>query len=505
MAVMGLADGLLAGFNAMNHYQRGQKADERAERELGLRDAMWQNNMERQQKADERYADETAYARTRDSKNDEREARRDGLYEEQVRTSIASTKAANVRAASAESRAREEHQWIKELRDKQAFQQENQPVIQMGWQSIAEGKDPGENFWNVVRDKRAGQFNPERYMDAKYANAGKAFVTHVSGLMRDVESGKLDWNSEEGVKRINDPKFLKEMGVLYQEEIKTGIGDIDPKTGKTIQDKELGSIMVTSDGAGAVLGVKVTYDDGSTAMRPVTNNRTAAEDDHPKVISITDLIGTGYKRAVLSRELVNNADSIRTSLGLTPGADVKGYRQAVVKVQADSEKAISQIRRDSMLSSEEKEGAIASEREAVQQQVTGLRDAFGLTPSKPTASEEPAGQQRSSLSQWVSHDPMRQAFLQDAVANGRTLSEQADPAMLDAAYGQWVKRRQDSQTAQSLRAGNSEAPARPEQARPDPRAAEKAALNALVDPFKNTPALNNKPDGLAALQAMYNR
>ncbi|KAL8195922.1 UNVERIFIED_CONTAM: hypothetical protein K2H54_000062 [Gekko kuhli] len=131
---------------------------------------------------------------------------------------------------------------------------------------------------------------------------------------------------------------------LYEEQRRSRLASAmwTPATGKSIKNKELASIMVTQDGAGVVLGVKVTYDDGSTALRPVTNNRTAKGDDEPKVIPIADFIGTGYKRAALSREMMANANNIRTSLGLTPGADVKGYRQAVVKLQADTEKAIGQ-------------------------------------------------------------------------------------------------------------------------------------------------------------------
>ena len=37
MGVQGLADGFLAGFQTMDNYYRGQKADARAEKELGLR------------------------------------------------------------------------------------------------------------------------------------------------------------------------------------------------------------------------------------------------------------------------------------------------------------------------------------------------------------------------------------------------------------------------------------------------------------------------------------
>jgi len=495
MGVSGLAEGFLAGFGAMNHYQRGQKADERAEKVQGLRDAMWQNNLERQRQSDERYADETAYARRQDSKQDEREARRDGLYEEQVRSSIASTKAANARAARADSRAEEEYQWLRDRREKEAYQQEYLPVIQQGWQDIEAGKDPGDLFRKVVSDPKAAQYNPERYMNNAFASAGKTFVNYTGSLMRDAESGKLDWNSEEGVGRINAPELLKAAGILYQEEIKTGIGDVDPATGKTIKNKELGRIMVTPDGAGVVLGLKVTYDDGSTAERPVTNNRTAREDDKPKVIPISDFIGTGYKRAALSREMVANANSIRTSLGLTTGADVKGYRQAIVKLQADTEKAVGQIRRDTMLSQEEKESAIAAEREAATQQERGLRDVFGLEAPAASAGAELSP---SGLTQWVGNDALRREFVQEAGANGKPIAEHAAPAMLDQVYSRWIQLRRDGKTANSLRESPTPTPI----AKQDPRAAEKAALNALVEPFITAPDLTKTPDGLAAYQAM---
>ncbi|MFM4938189.1 hypothetical protein [Aeromonas enteropelogenes] len=489
-----MAEGFLAGFNIMDRYQRGQKEDERLDKAIGLRDAMWQNTLNRQREADERYSDERAYARERDRKQEEREARRDGLYEEQARASIA-------RGARADARAEDEYEWLKAQRDKQAFQEEHMPIFQQGWQDIADGKRVSDAFLEAVSDPRAGQYNPSRYIGdegkARLA-AGKTFVTQVGSLMRDVESGKLDWNSEDGVKRINHPALLGSAGVLYEDEIKTGVGDIDPNTGKRIKDKALGSIMVTPDGAGVVLGVKVTYDDGSTALRPVTENRTAREDDQPKVLPISDWIGTGYKRAAITREMVTNVDSVRTSLGLEPGADLKGYRQAVVKVQVDTEKAIGQIRRDSMLSQDEKEAAIAAERKAAQQQALGLRDVFGLEAQGPAASAG-SGPSPTGLTQWVGKDALRREFVQEAGANGRPIAEHADPAMLDQIYSRWVQLRRDGQTANALRGDSTPTPV----AQQDPRAAEKAAFNALVDPFKTPPDLNKTPDSLAAYLAMY--
>ena len=46
MGVQGLADGFLAGFQTMDGYYRGQKADARAEKELGLRDLQVHKNIE---------------------------------------------------------------------------------------------------------------------------------------------------------------------------------------------------------------------------------------------------------------------------------------------------------------------------------------------------------------------------------------------------------------------------------------------------------------------------
>ena len=65
MGVSGLAEGFLAGFNTMDRYQRGQKEDERMDKAMSLRDAMWQNEQERQKKADAQYEDETKYNRGR--------------------------------------------------------------------------------------------------------------------------------------------------------------------------------------------------------------------------------------------------------------------------------------------------------------------------------------------------------------------------------------------------------------------------------------------------------
>ena len=273
---------------------------ERMDKAMSLRDAMWQNEQERQKVADERYQSELDYSKGRDKLADAR-------YDKQVTLTERQMKASEARRPVLLSNERRHRklgssrsiEWQKTLRDKQLYQQENLPIIQSGWQAVTEGKDPGQQFWSVVRDPRAGSFNPERYLQQDYAEAGKTFVTYAGNLVRQAQEGKLDPTTPEGHAAVNNPDIIKAAGTLYQDEVSKGVGDIDPESGKTITGKRLNNITITPDGRGVVLGVEVTYDDGSKAVRPVTNNRTSAPDDQPKVIPINDFLKPAYQRAAL--------------------------------------------------------------------------------------------------------------------------------------------------------------------------------------------------------------
>ncbi|MGN7510480.1 hypothetical protein [Aeromonas salmonicida] len=56
-------------------------------------------------------------------------------------------------------------------------------------------------------------------------------------------------------------------------------------------------------------------------------------DDHPKVIPINDFLKPVYQRAALAKHMVGNADQLRTSLGLTAGPYLAGYKRAVTDLE----------------------------------------------------------------------------------------------------------------------------------------------------------------------------
>lgn len=449
MSVSGLAEGFLAGFNTMDRYQRGQKEDERMEKSMGLRDAMWQNEQERQKVADEHYQSELAYREGRDKLADAKYDKQFALAERQVKSAEARAGAAERRAAAQEARQQQEYEWQKTLRDKQLFQQENLPIIQSGWKAVAEGKDPGEKFWGVVRDPRAGSFNPERYLQQDYAEAGKTFVTYAGNLVRQAQEGKLDPTTPEGHAAVNNPDFIKAAGTLYQDEVSKGVGDIDPESGKTITSKQLNNIMITPDGRGVVLGVEVTYDDGSKAVRPVTNNRTSSPDDHPKVIPINDFLKPAYQRAALAKHMIGNADQLRTSLGLTAGPDQVGYKKAVTELEKQHGQNRARI---SSSNAEDKDLQLDALDAQLEQSKAALADTFGMT-SK--AEDKEAG---TPIKEWTGGDPERLQFVKEANQHGKLSSLLDSPAKMNTAFELWrqqaAKQRQAEQavvTANRLR------------------------------------------------------
>ncbi len=449
MSVSGLAEGFLAGFNTMDRYQRGQKEDERMERSMGLRDAMWQNEQDRQKVADERYQSELEYGKGRDKLADARYDKQFALTERQMKASEARAGAAERRAAAQEARQQQEYEWQKTLRDKQLFQQENLPIYQSGWQLLREGKDPGEQFWAAAKDERAGLFNPHRWVEPGALDKSTYVVKHTGNLMNLLKDGKLDPSTPEGNALINDAKYLEGMDYLYRDEVRKGVGDIDPASGKTITDKKLANMMITPDGRGLVLGVEVTYNDGSKDVRPVTNNRTSAPDDHPKVIPINDFLKPAFQRAALVKEISSKAGDISRWIGLAAGPDQGGYKKAVTELEKQHGQNRARI---SASNAEDKDLQLDALDAQLEQSKAALADTFGMT-SK--AEEKEAG---TPIKEWTGGDPERLQFVKEANQHGKLSSLLDSPAKMNTAFELWrqqaAKQRQTEQatvTANRLR------------------------------------------------------
>lgn len=452
MGINGLAEGFLSGFQTVDNYERGKKADERMEKDASMREAMYQDSKKQQEYQNKNYEDDKAYGREQDRLNRERQNRLDAENAAERRAAAADRRASNARAARMESRQAQQFEWQREAFEQNKFLTDRMPIIQKGWADIAAGKTPGNEFWETVKNPYAAQYNPERYADESYLKAGENFVTHVSGLMKEAEAGKLDWKSKEGIDRINEPGFIKSADTIFRDEIKTGIGEPDHESGKIIKAKELHNIRVNDEGTGIVLGVKVTYADGSTAIKPVTENRTSITDDMPRVIPLTDFMGNGYRRAALSKSLQDDANALRVSLNLSEGADVKGYRRAVVDIRADTAKRIDQINTNpQIVDPAEKERLIQAEMVRENTALKELEVTFGLV--QP---QQEKGSPLSPLAQWAGDDQYKQSFIAESYQSGKQLPPDSQPERLEMAYQQWMQQKKSAAQVQAARNSDAE-------------------------------------------------
>ncbi|MCX2533692.1 hypothetical protein OQ486_09405 [Plesiomonas shigelloides] len=438
MSVSGLAEGVLAGFNTMDRYERGKKMDERAERDQTMREALMANQQEQQKLNNQRYDSEVAYRKERDSLQDARQNKLDSLNEMQLKASIANSQASNARAARSEARQAEMYEWEKKWKQDQIARQESLPIIQAGLSSLSRGEKPSQAYFDEIEKPHNASIHPKVFMNGDLAKAGAFFVNNSRALLNDARSGKLDWETADGVKRINTPEYIDATSRIYADEIKTGIGDMDQATGRRITGKKLHNISVVNSGSGVVFGVEVTYDDGSTAVKPLTEGRSSRADDMVKVMPLSEFLDSGYKRAVMAKEFTTHADEYKALLGMSSGPDMKGYRKAVADLRADTQARLYKIETDSNITdAKERDRLMEAERLREKTAISELGPVFGV--SQPSAAVGGGGNGGgSTLSSWVGADPNKQQFIKALATKGKSVPDGLTSEQYEQAYQGWA-------------------------------------------------------------------
>lgn len=468
MGVSGLAEGFLAGFNTMDNYQRGQKADERAEREMSLRDAMFKQNTAnsnrdfslRQAEFDNRVDQQKV---TNDQWGQEFDLKRKDA------DSLRAYRNANlVLAQAAEGRAKQENDWQVSERVNQKLLEDSLPLIDSAFQARLRGEADPAGYVDLMKNKefqKGGalyRFNFDRYSDNQHLQAARQIVPQISGLMKDIDSGKLSWENEDGqraiVQRVNSSEIISPLNTILEQEVKRGIGEVDAASGKKITDKELTHVIPTQDGRGVMYGLKVTYADGSTADSVVTEGRSTQPGDPVKVSKWGDLIKTVYQRSQMYHQLSGAGQNRETlnrvgqSLGLVQQADLKGHKQASVDLIKELNKNVANVlSSDAVGSLEERQAQAKQLLASYEEDQAKIDSIYGV--SNGAAPDESSGDtpQAGVASQWASQDPVRAGILDEARRNGIPIDSVKDPARLDALLAAYNKSKKASATAERVR------------------------------------------------------
>ncbi|EKO3632417.1 hypothetical protein M3894_002947 [Vibrio metschnikovii] len=279
----GIADGFIRGFEATDGYYNRKK-------EMGLREEDARMRKESHQVGLKSVEQQMQL-------RDSQEQRAQGQYEHGFRAYDDQQKL----AAQQEKRNQEAHSANMGLKDastslhkfrlehekRAAFISENMPLIQAKWQDLANGGDDFSVF--DAPEIKGSAYDPRRYLNPQLQEA------------RGVIEERMQ-NSSGIDEFFSDPKAIEAVGVFYEPNAKKVIGT-KSADGRVIKNAKLGGVHlaqdispdIPGDQPGIVMSIDVDYGDGKWIRKPVTENRSSAQDDFVKVIplehAMQDLMG----------------------------------------------------------------------------------------------------------------------------------------------------------------------------------------------------------------------
>lgn len=416
MGVQGLADGFLAGFNTAD------QAISR-DRELGLRDAAQQQQVK---DSDRNYGlaqEQVNWRKETDSRDFERQSGRDkeddrrfGLKNVLEQQQLGIQKAGLGMRAQELNMRKNEFNFQRSQAERQQRMQEEMPVVQALYKQIeTTGQVDHQLYGQISKDN---PLHPSRF----FGQGAIDNVMEINQVMPKVLSGEMNYN---------DPKVLKLMNSVLAPDIARNIDEVDPQTGKKIKSKELNHIGITKDGKFIVPGLKVTYTDGSTDNKPMTQFGSAdVKDNQLAQIPIGQFMDRvrGYSQMVGQLNQPDRAKFIGNMVNPPDKAAMRqeseGYRKELLDIGKDESKQLAALNKDGAMMDEKQLTAakqeIKSNSEQRRQHASELYGAGGGRGSQNQSGIDPAEleafageyQQRVGAMPDMSNQQDRQFFME---------------------------------------------------------------------------------------------
>lgn len=493
MSVSGLAEGFLAGFNTMDNYQRGQKADERAEREMSLRDAMFKQNTAnsnrdfslRQAYLDNQVAQQKV---TNDQWGQEFDLKR------KEADSLRAYRNDNlVLAQAAERRAKESHALAVAKNKRDQWWLDNEVPFNMATAALGRGEQITPEQDALLNHEYAAGRNPYRvFGDPQWHRSSDTVYQGMKAIINNPDARA--WDMGKLHKAINTSEVTQALTYMVKGDLEKGIGTVTP-TGVV---KSYGEVeVVPTDRGTFFLQAPVTYINPKTGEEtvkdaPITEGRTGDPSDPVKEFTPQRLIQYFGKARQVSQQIQQNPEQWENFLvqtGVNPPADYKGLKAALADLHKQEAKALADG------------GDPATVKAAFDEARESLPSVYGVN-TGGTPGAAPSG---VNPEQWSQSNPERQQFMREAEQGGWLGSYLESPEKMDGAFALWRQAVAKEEAAKQA-AVSAEKVRNMEGGKNKPhnyRAAEEAAVNTVIAPFTNgQPTLNKAPDGAAAYQAM---
>ena len=451
MGVQGLADGFLAGFQTMDGYYRGQKEDARAEKELGLRDLQVHQGIEDSNRNFDLRKKDFDYRVETDKRDFKYKQDQDVIDNARQDKNLAISQG-NLNVAQEQNQRESEAFKLQQEKEKKLqWTDENGPAIKVALSKLQNGEQLSDEENQLLNHAYAAKYTPLKvFGNPDFHSSIQTVMSKASALAKNPEA--MVWDLGKLRSEINTPEVRSALGTVLQSQLDQGIGSVSQfGTVKSYGPPEL---IPTHRGT-FVIQAPVTYidDNGNETTKdaPITEVRSA--DGKAKVQEFTpqqlaNYFGQGAQASSSIRKNPEHWDSWSQAVGLSEPPDWKGYRQAVLKVQSEAQKNISEIQRDDMMTPDQKQQAIAAEREAENSQVVGLRDVYGIKDrsGQSTSASKPASAPdlNTQVTKWVTGDQGKATFINKLVSKQGESAVQAliTNGQLEAAYQAYQKQGQ---------------------------------------------------------------
>ncbi|EFG1410337.1 hypothetical protein BR158_005374 [Escherichia coli] len=389
----GFAQGLLAGFSTVDQAMTRRK-------ELGLREAQ----LAQQQKNNERDFEFAQSQFEHRKENDQRtydlnvrNADREYALKEREYAAAQNYRNASLGLSQQRLQLEKYNQRRLEYNDMIAH---SQPLMEALGKAIEAGDQETATrlFGQLPKGHPLILMSNEGYA----AKAGQA-VNNLQKILGDKPDGAID--------SLNTPENLDVLSGVFAPELQQRIGMPDSTGEKTIKEARIGSIVPAQQEGYVLIGLDLTYSDGSTAHKPVTEYGSAHPDDQTVLaIPVDKAIAQVRDRSKFAEISKNYGYFMPEQQGLSP----KEIQKGAISVAAD---------------------AIKNGRNA-QAEV----DEFYATTGSPQHQQKIQQQKiQQVITSWAGDDPDKQAFAREVASRQPEMLEPQNQKLLENGYANFLR------------------------------------------------------------------
>ncbi|ELF2535576.1 hypothetical protein RBP68_004166 [Escherichia coli] len=376
----GFAQGLLAGFSTVDQAMTRRK-------ELGLREAQLAQQQKNTDRDYEFAQSQFEHSKDVDQRNFDYQTKvddRDYALKEREFNAAQNYRNASLGMEQQRLQLQKYNQRRLEYNDMIA---NSQPVMT----ALGQAVEAGDHEAAVRLFEMLPKGHPVRIMSTEgYAAKSRQAVNNLQKIFDD--------KPDEAVASLNTPETLDALSGAFAPELQQRIGMQDPSGKKTVKEARIGSIVPAQKEGYVLIGLDLTYNDGSTAHRPVTEYGSAHPDDKTVLAIPVD------KAVTLVRDRSKFAEISKNFGYFMP-------KQQGLSLK-DIQKGASQVAAEAIKNGGDAQGA-----------VTEFLASMGQPESQQLLKQQKAQQLSQKWQTWAAGDPVKQEFVKEAAANMPALLE----------------------------------------------------------------------------------